>query len=443
MEQRRRDYLRLCGGAFLTTVAGCVADSGPDDGATSTETTGGPSSTEATETAETSTTEEEPADLDPTWTASSFEGDVRDLVLADDALYASLSGGGTVALDAATGETLWQTDVTGTLDGSLVTKVESLTLASGTLFLTAAARDEPREYVHALDAATGETLWTYSAREFLSVAGVVGDTAYLGAEYIENPNPGPEQDPAGEGRVRALSMTDGATTWRRTVEDLGGVAVADHGVYATDGDQLRGFSHSGDRLWMVPASDHAGPVVTDRAVVALGRDGALTAYEPDTGAERWTVLQSEPSTTRWSDLVVTADRILLGGNSIASVTHDGTLAWRGDSGGRVNESLVTTNSVYADGGVEVPAYARPEGTRRWTYSPDDEQYVQATAAVEAGVMVHEGIGGDYQWHLLDAESGTPRAVLRSGLPFYATASRRNRLYVGSSGRVHAVDVPEK
>lgn len=151
-------------------------------------------------------------------------------------LYVGSETGTFAALDAETGEQVWQQ--------RLGNQVRSPLVVNGTVYVRSAIG------VHALDAVTGETRWTY---ENLSID-------WANYEFFRS------------------------TSTRQT--------VVDDTVYVSDSEALIALdAQTGAELWRVPTPQTVtgAPTVFDDTVYLSSVDGILSAYEAETGKERWTV----------------------------------------------------------------------------------------------------------------------------------------------------------
>ncbi len=287
----------------------------------------------------------DPGGLTEQWSAR-FDQRVRDPVVADGrvvtASYPSGGGGRVFALDAETGERLWEHPLDETFSHGPLTPA----VADGTVLTVArpqAFEDGKPDRLYALDAETGDRRWTFAARD-LSPPTPAGGVVYVASDektlfgldvasgevclrYHPTPNvlarltsrlapsgrpavaggtafvPVWERHEGGaahrRGRLHAFDVATGERTWRTPVLDA--VAIADVSVAGgrvfvprlTDGGSRRPGAlevfdaATGDHRWTRQAPN---PHVTPAAVtedVALVRTEGLSALDPATGTVRW------------------------------------------------------------------------------------------------------------------------------------------------------------
>jgi outer membrane protein assembly factor BamB len=92
--------------------------------------------------------------------------------VVDDTVYLTSATGELRALDAASGELRWSSDVTGGAE-----LVSSPAVAAGVVYL-----GDANGVLYAVDAATGEVAWHVNAGSFLSAPAVVGGVIYVGGD---------------------------------------------------------------------------------------------------------------------------------------------------------------------------------------------------------------------------------------------------------------------
>jgi len=201
-----------------------------------------------------------------------FRDYTRDPLLAAGRLFVPLGGPDRlVALDAATGERLW-TGPGGLLGAATAEAV----------YLTAEAGD-----VLCLDAATGDRLWRRGATD-----GLANDTQLAGGRLFV----------AGDGGLTALEAAGGDRVWRRQPGGaVEGVAAADGGLVAS-GTRHFGTDRQDPVLW-VAGLDGRGreqwrferesypptrPTVADGRVYVGSGSHAVHAVDAASGRERWT-----------------------------------------------------------------------------------------------------------------------------------------------------------
>ncbi|WP_435318043.1 PQQ-binding-like beta-propeller repeat protein [Haloarchaeobius sp. TZWSO28] len=151
---------------------------------------------------------------------------------------------------------------------SLAGRIRSVpALLDGRLYVAAGG-------LHALDASTGDVLWT----------GDRGDQA--------DPVVGDDLVYAGDGRgIAAYDVTDGQRAWAAN-GDARGLTLANGRLFAAMSDGLRVFdAGTGSELWsdLHGSVVRAPPAVADGTVVTNDEDGHVRGYATGTGERRWTV----------------------------------------------------------------------------------------------------------------------------------------------------------
>lgn len=324
----------------------------------------------------------------------------------------------------------------------LMTGTAGLTaVSSGCLGLVGLLSDDssPPGMIYALDLDDGSPRWTRTVDNAIQSAVAVGDdTIYVGAD---------------DGRLRALSASDGSINWTTDTADqafeddpdsfggafittdvalgAGGVyvgtdqagfvgvdaetgekrwrirlespyaeqkvtvmrstpAVADGTVaFGTNDDQV---SSDGDTIWEQEITGLTGgsPAVGD-GMVFVGSDEGVSALDAETGAELWVT----PAMGHWVDSQPT-----VGNGSVFAVARSGT----------------------------VVAFARDDGTERWT--ADVGAHASTSPAVADGLIV----AGDRNGRIiaLDAADGSEAWGIETEDPVTATpVVADGTVYVGT------------
>ena len=175
----------------------------------------------------------------------------RALAAADGQVYVGLKGGLLAALDARSGALLWQS--------SLGVEVQAPPAASGgrvyvpSTFVGPGLAGDPtgQARLFALDAKTGESLWSFQAGAYiLQTPFIDGNQLFTGGSYAD---PQLKVDEGGPMRLYALSVQDGSQRW--SYQSTDGYVKA---IYAAGGyvsyiaytDYLSGLdAASGKLLW--------------------------------------------------------------------------------------------------------------------------------------------------------------------------------------------------
>lgn len=225
--------------------------------------------------------------------------------IVDGVVYVTSVFGDVHAIDADTGDLVWQTTVP-TNSSEDATLKSAPTVVNGTVYVTGFGNNEFNLY--ALDVGTGEQRWTYTTPDSFSGTGG-SPTYYQGTVYLTD-----RLHAAGETAIRAVDATTGEEEWTfdKSLQiwgtpvvangtlylPTGGVGQPSAGVYALDAD-------TGDKEWFFDnISD--GSFMKDSATVVDetvyfgtrgnnesgfgGERNESTVYAVDarTGAVEWT-----------------------------------------------------------------------------------------------------------------------------------------------------------
>jgi outer membrane protein assembly factor BamB len=283
-------------------------------------------------------------------------------VLAEGKLFALNAAGEVVAIDAATGRTLWRTDAMpkeegqgdlgggvgyagGTLfvatgagevlalspgDGKILWRRDvgapvrgAPTIAGGRIFVVTTENE-----LLALDAAKkGERVWSFS--------GVAEPTGILGAA-----NAAVEGNivviPQSSGEVVALRIENGRQLWTErlaaarqinpitNIADITARPVVDRGVViaVSNAGRLAALDvRTGRRLWDVDIGGIQTPWIAGDWVYALSNEGQLVCIERLTGRIKWSAQLNNFATERqrrnpivWTGPVLASDRLIVAGS---------------------------------------------------------------------------------------------------------------------------------
>ncbi len=231
-------------------------------------------------------------------------------------VYAGTEAGTLYALEAESGDTLWTHDAGGQI-------FAAPTVADRTVFVTGEDRDALRGTILALRATDGEEVWRYAPNgpnAFVSAITVADGRAFVGM---------------GDGLVRALDAGNGAEVWtfrtRSQFSPLTIPAFADGDLFVVDGGgavrRLDGDRGTGRWRFQYPSAFLTGSplVIGDRVVVGL-QDGRVVAIDVDSGLQVW---EDEAGTGTIGSLAVAGDLLLAG----VEDSRGGLVAFRHDPDG--------------------------------------------------------------------------------------------------------------
>ena len=333
--------------------------------------------------------------------------------------YVGTFSNGVVAVDVASGETLWEAVAPSRAYPPLV--VDGVAFATARRWETDEDDGEPGVLV-ALDSESGERLW-------------------------DRPLDGPPTAPPGHhegvvyagtnrGSVYAVGAESGDRRWRRTVGDWvtrGPTAAAD-GIYVVVlGEGPVKLDREGGVLWQSEAGGSTNPVLTDDDVV-LGTDDGVVAVDREEGSVSW---------RRETDAAVQFDARLRDGVVYAGDQYGTVVALDASSGDRRWEFPFrpTTMSGPVVGPRTVAGGSRDGGTYDVLATEGQELSLAGGAATPAITPVFlEDVRGDSE---TDAE-GSAGSPTRTGTAPDSTAAE-TLLGGGTDGslfRVRTVDYGE-
>jgi outer membrane protein assembly factor BamB len=302
----------------------------------------------------------------PAWT---FEQDEPDSVIggglayANDRLFATVSSGDVLGLDATRGTEVWRQRL------GLPLRAAPTVAEGRVLVLTA------DNQLYALDATTGSPLWRHAG--FFEGAGLLG-----------GPSPAVDGDlvvvPYSSAEVYALRLDTGRPLWSDTVErprrtlaldqitDIDAMPViADDTVYvASYGGQLAAIdTRRGIRTWDLDIASTDTPWLAGDFLYVLTTRGEIVSLLRSNGRVRWVsplprlVNPDDPGSTAitWSGPILVGDRLLVVGSNSQAVTvspYTGEILGRQElSGPAVIPPVVANGTVYiVTEGAELLAY---------------------------------------------------------------------------------------
>lgn len=407
----RRRVLALLGAAGL---AGCT---GTPDGSETPSPTGTPTLTGSPTTPTDEppeTTDQTPFDL-PDWESSwslAFDGTPLGLTSdapADDGqptdgtwtsdsdrLYVTSQTDGKTtiaAVDTAGRAVEWRRTLAGTPVSYSYANSQGLarggwgvTVTSDAVYAVAGEpTDREPTAIHALDPASGERLWRLRRDRRLGVVGVTDDLLvatgreYAGGSGTPPPTHATDTEPAAS-LLYGIDPTSGAVRWTQELLGHRETVVTSDGVYAASDAGLRVFAPDGTPRTTDDATPASAVAPLGDGIAYLAGDDSPTLYGLDaTGTRRWS--RSLPA----DELLADGDRLYAGGDVVASVTPDGSLAWRDENYGQWllltpdRARLYTRSGRAADA---VTAYTS-DGTRLWQFDPPSNNAWPEAATREA------------------------------------------------------------
>ncbi len=277
--------------------------------------------------------------------------------IAGDLMYFTLRPGVLVALEHDTGKLRWQKEFE---EPALASPI----VADGALFAGSADN-----VLYALDAVTGEELWTFTAGDWVTapvayVDGMVVVASQSSRVHVLDAKTGREQLVYNAGRGRGSPGGPVAQGDRVYFGSYGGrVWAIDRRAHSRFWDGAALFWNTNFFVWglsgsppvqrgSVWAQDIGGevsysPAVAHGAVYAANLRGRLSAFDLESGDERWST-QLEQKIT--SAPTVAGDTALVGTETglVAAVdAHTGELRWEFATGGKITGSPVAAgNTIY-------------------------------------------------------------------------------------------------
>ena len=270
-------------------------------------------------------------------------------------VYQSTEGGAVKAVDASTGDVLW-TYSTGTN-----IYYSSVTVVDGTAYVGANDGN-----LYAIDASTGDEEWVASTGDAIDASPtVLNGLVYIGSN---------------DGNAYAFHASNGTQKWSQsvgggvyqtspTVKD-GTVYIASHAekLFALDastGSQQWEFTHGG-----LSASS---PTVADGTVFIGSRNSNFYAVDASNGTEEW---NKTTGNSIYSSPTVKDGLVFVGSddnNLYAFDTSTGSQEWSFTAGGSFSSSPTIAEGVVYAGSVDNHLYAidASTGVEQWNYSSSD------------------------------------------------------------------------
>ncbi|WP_394742492.1 outer membrane protein assembly factor BamB family protein [Natronococcus roseus] len=321
--------------------------------------------------------------VEPRWTFDgvSLEFDDPALAVADGAVYVGTESGQVRELDSETGDGSTLADLDDSEHRSDDVPVRAVTAAGDRLYLVS-------DGVYAVDAATGEELWTFEETALESGSGietpaVVADgTVYAGGYglYAIDAESGEER---WHFETETLPETadgfDGSVGWlvssapavaRGTVVCNTALSI----LYAIDVE-------TGEEVWSLERADRLrGTPAVDDDVIYQAEDGGVSAIDLETGETHWRTETSELS-VQGSPAVADDTVYLAGGPLVGFDAETGDERWRVDLDSEYERTvtvgrtspIATDEAVYVaeDDRSAVFAVSIADEAVRWSTEPTD------------------------------------------------------------------------
>lgn len=270
----------------------------------------------------------------------------------DDGLY---------AIDADTGEERWR------YGEGLYTPYSAPTVVDGTIYVGY----DGTYSLHAIDATTGTTEWTFETGDWVrSAPTVVDGTVYVGSH---------------DEHLYAIDAETGEKRWRFHAADRvhhgNGPTVIDGVVYTgtREGPTYAIDAESGDRLWTYEAAEGGGLTVYDDTVY-LGSN-SLHAIDAETGDNVWTYTDADGVST--PTVVDETVYVGTGGDDrtlAALSTATGEPRWRSAPlDGRVAAPTLAADTLFAAVGSSLRAFDPTDGDPLWEFTEPDRLVFVPTA----------------------------------------------------------------
>lgn len=384
------------------------------------------------------------AALQPAWELSGVDGVTGTPIVTDGIVFIGDWTGQVWALDAESGESLWNHDLE-------TARVQA-----------AVALDDQRVFVGAfdprivaLDRDTGEELWTAPLDDHPQAA-IFGSPIHVDGVVVVGvggfENMIGVETPTFRGSVVALDAVTGEELWRYWTSEGDDTEGAGVSVWSTPGVDLdRGHIYVGTgQHYAPPASDRSDAVIaldlatgeevwvhqftagdvwsmaeldagldadvgappnlfqvgdTD-AVGAGDKDGVYKALDRDTGEELWSTKLTEgglqggvmaSAAVQGDSVYVTSNEASTAADLFALDRESGDIRWQTDIGGQVVGPVTWANGVVyvADNTGHISGFDAENGDLLWSYETE--------AQAAGGIAVVDGtVYGGYGWWLLGA-----------------------------------------
>ncbi|ACV49396.1 outer membrane protein assembly factor BamB family protein [Halomicrobium mukohataei] len=285
--------------------------------------------------------------------------------VSDGIVYAGPERGTLRALDAQTGETVWTS-------GRLLETASAPAVADGQVFAGSWSGD-----LYAVDAVTGDTQWTFETGSHVYGPPTVADgTVYFGGRggtlYAVAADSGEQRWRVDCGAIKSAPTVSGGTVYVGTKAET---------VHAVD-------AHSGETVWTYQTERPvwSSPAVVDGSVYVGCWDDSLYALDRSTGDLDW---QFDTERSIPGSVAVRDDSLFVGNNANNVYALDptsGESRWQQSLSGSVRTAVAVLGETLIAGCADgtLTALSTTTGHRRW--SVDVGSSIHASPAVAAGTV---------------------------------------------------------
>ena len=269
----------------------------------------------------------------------------------DGQLFVTSGFGFIASLDAATGEILWKVDT--------ASPMRNPPTVSGGLVIAVSISNQ----VYALDAQTGEEVWTFESFEEPARVIASAAPAVQGESIVV---------PFSSGEIVSLNLSNGRVNWQAVISrtsrlnalsvlgDIAGSPVADRGAVfsVSQSGQMVGIDlRTGAVAWEQPVGGSNTPWVAGETIFVLSNQGTLSALNRIDGRVRWVVElptwrneRREKGRSIWAGPVLASGRLYLtstGGEMIAVAPQTGEIVDRYRLGEAATQPpIVAAGTIY-------------------------------------------------------------------------------------------------
>jgi eukaryotic-like serine/threonine-protein kinase len=296
-------------------------------------------------------------------------------VITDGIVYVGSLDSALYAVEMSSGKLKWRFKTGGEIRSTVCLSGEQLFLYSGDGTL------------YSIDRSSGKGLWTFKTK-----GGILGDRRYDFADYYQS-SPVISNNRiffgAGDGRVYALNVADGALVWNFKTH---GIVHTTPALYkdrlfigSFDGNLYALRQDTGDLLWKFKTAGHryfpdgeiqGSPVVTNDVVYFGARDYNLYALDVYEGYSHW----NKAFPFGWAMAITPRDSVIYVGTSddrvlIALDGKSGRELWRTDVKFNIFGPCTTTTTMAYVGTLMGKLFSvnLKDGAVKWVYSTPSHQ----------------------------------------------------------------------